>query len=117
MSPTTMAADPGRTQTLEELFCDHRQWLWGLAYRLTGCAADAEDIVQETFARAVARATPCQEQAWRPWLMRVATNLSLDLLRRRRRRPYAGSWLPSAVETTEQNPLFETVTPSTDARY
>ena len=117
MSRTTMTADFVRARTLDELFCDHKQWLWGLSYRLTGCAADAEDIVQETFARALARATPCQEHAWRPWLMRVATNLSLDLLRRHRRRSYEGSWLPSPIETTDETTLFETVVPSTDARY
>ncbi|MGA9521891.1 MAG: sigma factor, partial [Myxococcaceae bacterium] len=32
---------------------DHRSFLWGLCYRMTGVAADADDLVQETFARAL----------------------------------------------------------------
>src|SRR5262245_59430664 len=117
MSRAAMAADLVLTKTLDELFRDHRQMLWGLSYRLTGCAADAEDIVQETFARAAAQATPLHDHGWRPWLIRVATNLGLELLRRRRRRSYEGSWLPSPVETADETTLFDTVTPGTEARY
>jgi RNA polymerase sigma-70 factor (ECF subfamily) len=47
----------------------------------------------------------------------VATNLSLDLLRQRRRRSYQGSWLPSPVETTDEEAVFDVTTPSTEARY
>jgi len=36
-----------------------------------------------------------------PWLRRVATNLGIDALRRRRRRTYLGPWLPSPVETSD----------------
>jgi len=41
--------------TVEDLFGTHKRMLWGLSYRLTGCAADADDIVQETFIRAIHR--------------------------------------------------------------
>jgi RNA polymerase sigma factor (sigma-70 family) len=66
---------------------------------MTGCAADADDLVQETFVRAIERPPARTDVSWRPWLVRVALNLGRDLLRRRRRRAYVGPWLPSPVET------------------
>lgn len=77
----------------------HRRDLFALCYRMTGSAADAEDLVQETFARAVERPPRDTGRPWRPWLVRVATNLARDHLRRRRRRGYHGPWLPEPVET------------------
>jgi RNA polymerase sigma factor (sigma-70 family) len=90
-----LAADIG------DVFQTHERALWGLCYRLTGSAADADDLVQETFVRAMERPPARTDEPWRPWLVRVATNLGLDLLRRRRRRGYVGRWLPSPVETGE----------------
>jgi RNA polymerase sigma-70 factor (ECF subfamily) len=84
---------------LREAFESNRSLLWGLGYRLTGNAADADDIVQDTFVRALERPPARTDQPWTPWLVRVAVNLGRDLLRRRRRRGYAGSWLPSPVDT------------------
>src|SRR5262245_56378130 len=85
----------------------HRAFLWGLCYRLTGSAADAEDLVQETFVRALARPPARRDLPWRPWLVQVALNLGRDLLRRRRRRRYEGPWLPSPIETEDLPPAFE----------
>lgn len=84
---------------VENIFTEHRPFLWGLCYRLTGCAADADDLVQETFVRALAHPPTRLDEPWRPWLVRVALNLGRDLLRRRRRRTYIGPWLPSPIET------------------
>jgi len=75
-----------------------RSRLFGLCYRMLGCAADAEDVVQETFVRAYVNA-PDDDAPLRPWLVRVATNLCIDALRARKRRgAYFGPWLPGAVE-------------------
>jgi len=75
----------------------HRRYLFGLCYRMTGCAADAEDLVQQTFERAlVARAE--ERDSLRPFLARVAVNLARDHLRARKRRGYAGPWLPSPID-------------------
>jgi RNA polymerase sigma-70 factor, ECF subfamily len=68
-----------------EVFDEHRRFLWGLCYRMTGSAADAEDLVQETFVRAIERPPERLDQPWRPWLVRVAINLARDAYRRRRR--------------------------------
>ena len=40
------------TADLAPVFTEHRSFLWALSYRLTGNAADADDVVQETFLRA-----------------------------------------------------------------
>ena len=77
---------------------EHRSALWALCYRLTGSAADADDLVQETFQRALERPPKDQTLPWRPWLVRVATHLSIDHLRHRQRTPYVGPWLPSPVD-------------------
>ena len=54
-----------------------------------------------------------------PWLRRVAINLSIDALRRRRRRPYRGPWLPSPVETSDTDWIDAQAseTPGPEARY
>lgn len=82
----------------------HRGFLWALSYRLLGSPADADDIVQETFLRALARPPADRERPWRPWLVRVALNLGRDALRRRRRRRYEGPWLPGVLETHGDEP-------------
>src|SRR6185436_15303130 len=84
---------------LGSLFEEHRRFLWGLCYRMTGCAADADDVVQDTFVRAIERPPRRVDEPLRPWLVKVALNLARDLLRRRRRRDYLGPWLPSPIET------------------
>jgi RNA polymerase sigma factor (sigma-70 family) len=78
---------------------DYQPLLWRLCYRMTGSAADAEDLVQETFARALERPPPDPQRELRPWLVQIALNLSRDHLRRRKRRGYAGPWLPAPIDT------------------
>jgi RNA polymerase sigma-70 factor (ECF subfamily) len=81
-------------------FDAHRAFLWGLSYRVTGSAADADDVVQETFVRACQHA-PAQLDNPRQWLTRVAVNAGRDVLRRRKRRRYVGPWLPTPIETPD----------------
>lgn len=90
---------------LEEVFQAHERFLWGSCYRMTGNAADADDLVQETFVRAIKTPPPRTAEPWRPWLVRVAINLSRDLLRWRKRQAYEGQWLPSPIETVP--PAFD----------
>lgn len=80
-------------------FARHRGALLGLCYRMTGFAADAEDLVQDTFARALAAPPRDLARDLGPWLVRVAMNLCRDHLRRRRRARYIGRWLPEPVPT------------------
>lgn len=105
---------------IESLETD-RRLLWSLCYRMTGNAADADDLVQETFVRAIEKPPRRSGEPLRPWLVRVAINLSRDLLRRRKRQGYTGPWLPSPVPTDEESPAsYEPPAPSKDspvARY
>jgi RNA polymerase sigma-70 factor (ECF subfamily) len=98
-----------------ELFDEHRSFLWGLSYRLTGNAADADDIVQDTFLRVLTRPPADLGRSLRPWLVQVALNLGRDLLRRRRRCEYIGPWLPSPIEAEppSHEPVDESGNPAT----
>src|SRR5436190_13607733 len=85
---------------------------------MTGNAADADDIVQDTFVRALEKRATDMEAPLRPWLINVAMNLSRDQLRRRRRREYFGPWLPAPVltEGNDGSALDRPVMESTPAR-
>ena len=80
----------------DKLYTENRGILWGLSYRITGSAAEADDIVQETFLRVMEQPPIGPQDGWKPWLIRVASNLSIDHLRRRKK-SYQGSWLPSPL--------------------
>jgi RNA polymerase sigma-70 factor (ECF subfamily) len=104
------------------LFAGERRFVWGLCYRMTGSAADADDLTQETFLRAIERPPARPDAPWRPWLVRVAMNLARDLLRRRRRQPQRQPWLPSPIDTGGESapPAYELPPESgspTEGRY
>ncbi len=102
-----------------EAFAKHERAIWGLCYRMTASAADADDLVQDTFARAMER-PPEALEGLRPWLTTVALNLSRDLLRARQRKSYIGPWLPAPIEDAQlEAPIaYEIEGPhGTEARY
>ncbi len=82
-------------------FEPHRRRLLGLAYRMLGSMADAEDAVQETYLRWHA-ANRDQVQDPRAFLMTTTTRICLDLLTsaRARREEYVGPWLPEPIVDT-----------------
>lgn len=80
---------------------DERRYLLRVAYRLLGTVADAEDAVQEAFARWF-RMAEAERQAIltpRAWLTRVTSRICLDQLgsARLRRESYVGEWLPEPL--------------------
>jgi RNA polymerase sigma-70 factor (ECF subfamily) len=77
-----------------------RRVLWGLAYRMLGSRADAEDAVQETWLRWQAADRRGIDNA-RAWLVTACTRLCIDQLRsaRHRRETYVGPWLPEPLVT------------------
>jgi RNA polymerase sigma-70 factor (ECF subfamily) len=85
-----------------EIYREHGDFLRGYCYRLTGSVADAHDLVQEAFVRAIEHPPRDTDASWRPWLVRVATNLLRDR-RRRERREYIGSWLPAPLDTAAES--------------
>jgi len=76
----------------------HRAFLSGLAYRMLGSVAEAEDVVQDAFLRwrEVDRPTIAEPRAY---LARVVSRLCLDRMKsaRHRREQYVGTWLPEPV--------------------
>ncbi|WP_243294698.1 sigma-70 family RNA polymerase sigma factor [Geothrix mesophila] len=89
---------------LTEAFEAHRRLLWSLSYRMTGCVADAEDVVQETYLRALERPPRDTAAPLKPWLVAVAVNLAKDLLRRRHAQTYPGIWLPGPAPLEVEAP-------------
>jgi RNA polymerase sigma-70 factor (ECF subfamily) len=79
-------------------FTAHRQLLTGLAYRMLGSRAEAEDVVQDAFLRwhAADRASVVDPRAF---LARVVSRLCLDRMKsaRAQREQYVGTWLPEPV--------------------
>ena len=88
--------DPGPNEVLRE-----RRQLINVAYRLLGSLADAEDVVQETYARWYAMSPERRAEIASPgaWLTRVASRVCLDLLgsARARRERYVGEWIPEPL--------------------
>jgi len=99
-----LSGDRGANPTLDfaAVYREHGDFLRGYCYRLTGSVADASDLVQESFVRAIERPPRDTTAPWRPWLVRVATNLLRDR-RRREKREYIGSWLPAPVDTASES--------------
>jgi RNA polymerase sigma-70 factor (ECF subfamily) len=86
-------------------FLPHRSALVGLAYRMTGSRATAEDIAQEVFLRWQAAERDAILLP-RPWLMKAAARRALDHLNSAqvRREAYVGPWLPEPVLDSETAP-------------
>ena len=91
---------PAPIRSLSAIMSERRQ-LINLAYRLLGSLAEAEDVVQETYARWYAMSRQQQEAIESPgaWLTTVASRICLDLLgsARARRERYVGEWIPEPL--------------------
>ncbi len=94
--------DSGREQDgATEAFVAHRNLLFTVAYEMLGSAADAEDVLQETWLR-WADVDLAEVRDRRAYLVRVTTRQALNRLRTlgRRKESYVGSWLPEPLLTT-----------------
>lgn len=78
---------PDGVPTWEEIARDHGRFLYRVAYRLTGNDDDAQDLVQEALVRVHRGLERYQPGSLEGWLARIVTNVFLDEVRRRRRRP------------------------------
>lgn len=99
MTPDSSA--PDAASALVEPYARHRRLLFTVAYEMLGAAADAEDVVQETWLRwsAAGRDDVVDPRAY---LVRITTRLALNRLRalRAQRETYVGPWLPDPLLTT-----------------
>ena len=87
-------------ETVTDAFVVHRNLLFTVAYEMLGSAADAEDVLQETWLR-WAGVDPDIVQDQRAYLVRITTRQALTRLRtlRRRKETYIGPWLPEPLLT------------------
>ncbi|MGF7121887.1 RNA polymerase sigma-70 factor [Rhodococcus sp. BE178] len=85
----------------DDPFVTHRSLLFTVAYEMLGSAADAEDVVQETWLR-WAEVDRAEVHDPRAYLVRIVTRQALNRLRSvsRRREEYVGEWLPEPLLTT-----------------
>jgi RNA polymerase sigma-70 factor (TIGR02957 family) len=96
------------------VFLAHRALLFTVAYEMLGSAADAEDVLQETWLRWVG-VDPARVRDPRAYLVRITTRQSLNRLRAmgRRKEAYVGPWLPepllTAPDVAEDVELAESV--------
>ena len=94
--PVDDPSDPGLRVIMSE-----RRQLINVAYRLLGSLADAEDVVQETYARWYGMTHEQREAIESPgaWLTKVAGRICLDMLgsARVRRERYVGEWIPEPL--------------------
>ncbi|MDQ0376088.1 RNA polymerase sigma-70 factor [Amycolatopsis thermophila] len=97
-----------------EAFVAHRNLLFTVAYEMLGSAADAEDVLQETWLRWV-KIDAAEVRDPRAYLVRITTRQSLNRLRtmQRRKESYVGPWLPepllTAPDVAEDVELAESV--------
>ncbi|MFE9685427.1 RNA polymerase sigma-70 factor [Streptomyces sp. NPDC006285] len=107
------------TDTVTEVFEEHRPVLMGVAYRMLGLVADAEDVVQEAWLR-WSGGDRSDVREPRGYLVRITTRLAVDRLRQAqsRKEAYVGPWLPepyvtdfgdTVADTAERAVLADTV--------
>lgn len=87
-----------------DIFEAQRPFLLGLAYRILGSLAEAEDAVQDTWLK-WCEAEPVRLSNPAAWLTTTCTRLCIDVLRsaRRARVEYVGAWLPEPIHTLHDN--------------
>jgi RNA polymerase sigma-70 factor (TIGR02957 family) len=85
----------------EDAFVTHRRLLFTVAYEMLGSAADAEDVLQESWLK-WDRVDQGEVRDHRAYLVRIVTRTALDRLRTvaRRREEYVGPWLPEPLLTS-----------------
>ncbi|MGE5417754.1 MAG: RNA polymerase sigma factor [Acidobacteriota bacterium] len=76
----------GEKEQFEQLFAAHREFVYCVAFRICESAADAEEVVSETFYKAYKQLKNFRAEAsFATWLYRIAVNESRDMLRKRNR--------------------------------
>src|SRR5215469_6291594 len=99
-----------RKRDQAEAFEHYRVLLFSIAYRMTGSASDAEDLVQETYLRYQA-SERAEIVSLKAYLTTIITHLTLNYLQSARvvREQYMGTWLPEPILTSEDGgfPLAE----------
>ena len=82
----------------DQIYIEYKPMMFGLAYRMLGSAADAEDIVQDVFSQFV-QMDRGEVRSEKAYLAKMTTNRCINLLKssRRQRETYTGPWLPEPM--------------------
>jgi RNA polymerase sigma-70 factor (ECF subfamily) len=107
--PRLVASDDSepRDRSLEEESLDHADALFAFGRRLTGSPSAAEDLVQETYVRALAKIASFERGTnLRAWLFRVLRNVYLDGVRRARSSPFSSEPLAEDPPEPADRALF-----------
>ncbi len=89
----TFTRTTARPESFERIFREHSEFIYRTAYRVTGCAEDAEDVLQTLFVQLLRRDVPPEfEQNPKAYLYRAAVNTSLNVIRARRRHVQEEDW-------------------------
>ena len=92
--------DEGFEVAFEELYLRYRDRVYSIAYRITGCAMDAMDVVQESFGLVFRKLETFRSGSlFSTWLFRIVVNSSIDLRRRERSRLGQRNPLDDASDT------------------
>lgn len=112
MTHRSTAPQDSRPDATSSALAAERRRLINLAYRMLGSLAEAEDVVQETYARWYALSPQQREAVASPggWLTKVAGRICLDVLRsaRTRRERYVGEWVPEPLPARTEWPVGAT---------
>jgi RNA polymerase sigma-70 factor, ECF subfamily len=93
----------GDSDAFRSLVERHSRYVFNVAYRLTGSAADAEDVVQIAFLKAYQQLNRFEARAdFRTWLHRITVNCAIDLIRTRRHRELAADLDPQAEAVVDR---------------
>jgi RNA polymerase sigma-70 factor, ECF subfamily len=87
---TVVEGEEPRVPSWEEVARDHGRFIYTVAFRLTGNRDDAADLTQEVLLRVKRGLTTYRPVSMEGWLSRITTNVFLDEVRRRQRRPTEG---------------------------
>jgi len=89
--PVEIHPDADRATEIEKAFLDNHEMVYKAAFRITGNASDAEDVLQTLFLRLVRREwLPDPRCGWPAYLHRAAVNIALDIIRTRTRQVALG---------------------------
>lgn len=97
-------AQAGDVPAFNRLVLQYQELVYNVAFRIMSDPASAEDVTQETFIKAYRSLKTFRGGSFKSWLLRIATNLCYDELRRHKRRPQSS--LDELTEDFESAPFL-----------
>jgi len=90
----------GDEYAFEQLFYRHQEKVYNVAYRMMGNRQDAEEVTQDVFLRVYQKVSSLKStSAFSTWLYRITTNMCVDEINRRKKRPVEESFSQSNLDS------------------